>query len=73
MLGLTFNNKGDYDLIQENDLVDVVGLKQLEPGKPVEIRLHHSDGTTDSFPANHTGQYMKFSVKGTSTHTQLLA
>lgn len=54
MLGLTFQNKEDYDLVREGDLIDIVGLKELAPGKPVEIRLQHPDGTTDSFNANHT-------------------
>ena len=54
MLGLTFQNKEDYDLIREDDLIDVLGLKELEPGKSLEIRLNHSDGSTDSFLANHT-------------------
>jgi len=54
MLGLTFQNKEDYDLVQEGDLVDVIGLKELAPGKPLEIVLHHSDGSSHSFPANHT-------------------
>jgi aconitate hydratase len=54
MLGLTFQNKSDYDLIREDDLIDVLGLKDLEPGMPLEIRLRHSDGSTDSFPALHT-------------------
>jgi aconitate hydratase len=35
-------------------VVDVLGLVSLEPGKPLEIILHHSDGTTDSFLANHS-------------------
>jgi len=54
MLGLTFQNKEDYDLVQEGDLVDVLGLNELESGKPVEICLHHADGNTDRFKANHT-------------------
>jgi aconitate hydratase len=54
MLGLTFQNKDDYDLIREDDLIDVIGLKDLKPGKALEIRLQHSDGTIDSFKANHT-------------------
>ena len=41
MLGLTFNDKTDYDLVREDDQVDVLGLTSLEPGKPLEIRLHH--------------------------------
>jgi aconitate hydratase len=54
MLALTFQNKDDYDLVQEGDVVDIVGLKDLAPGKAVEIWLHHSDGSSHSFKANHT-------------------
>ncbi len=54
MLGLTFSHKEDYDLVREDDLIDVVGLKHLEPGKPVKIILRHSDGTSETFKANHT-------------------
>ncbi len=54
MLGLTFQNKKDYDLVREGDLIDIVGLKELAPGKPVEIRLQHTDGSTELFMANHT-------------------
>ena len=54
ILALTFRNSGDYDLVREDDTIDVLGLKQLEPGKPVEIRLHHADGSTDSFMADHS-------------------
>ena len=54
MLGLTFHNKEDYELVREGDLVDVLGLTELAPGKPLEIVLHHSDGSSDRFLANHT-------------------
>jgi len=54
LLGLTFENKSDYDLVREDDRIDVLGLKTLEPGKPLEIKLHHSDGSTHTFLANHT-------------------
>ena len=54
LLGLTFDNKESYELIREKDVIDVKGLKHLAPGKPVEIKLHHNDGTCDSFRANHT-------------------
>mgnify|MGYP001555223085 CR=1 FL=1 len=54
MLGLTFENKQDYELVQEGDLVDVLGLTELAPGKPLEIVLHNSDGSSDRFLANHT-------------------
>jgi aconitate hydratase len=54
MLGLTFANKEDYDRIREDDLIDVTGLNAFAPGKPLQVVLHHTDGTTDTFEANHT-------------------
>jgi aconitate hydratase len=54
MLGLTFHDKDDYDLVREGDLIDINGIKELAPGKPVEIVLNHTDGTTDRFLADHT-------------------
>ncbi len=54
MLGLTFSNKDDYNLVREKDVIDVLGLKQLTPGTSLEIRLLHNDGTTHTFKANHT-------------------
>jgi aconitate hydratase len=54
MLALTFANKADYDKIQENDTIDIVGLTSFAPEKPLEIVLHHSDGTTDNIAANHS-------------------
>ncbi|TAF43243.1 MAG: aconitate hydratase [Sphingobacteriales bacterium] len=54
MLGLTFANPADYDKVQENDTIDIVGLTTFAPGKPLSIVLHHEDGTSESFDANHT-------------------
>lgn len=54
MLALTFANKADYDLIEEGDTVDIIGLTEFAPGKPLQIRLHHTDGDTDLITVNHT-------------------
>ena len=54
LLGVTFANKEDYNKIQEDDTIDILGLKTFAEGKPLEVRLLHSDGTTDSFLVNHT-------------------
>ncbi len=54
MLALTFANKADYDKIQEDDTIDIVGLTDFQPGKPLKVVLHHGDGCTDSFEVNHT-------------------
>ena len=54
MLALTFADKSDYDKIQEDDIIDINGLTNFMPGQPLEIVLHHSDGSTDSILANHS-------------------
>ena len=54
MLGLTFANKDDYNKIQENDTIDIIGLTEFAPGKPLTLVLHHADGTTEDILANHT-------------------
>lgn len=54
MLALTFANKDDYDKIQENDQIDILGLTTFAEGKPLTIALHHEDGTTEQFEVNHT-------------------
>lgn len=54
MLALTFANPADYDKIQENDTIDIVGLTSFAPGKPLGIVLHHADGSSDQFEVNHT-------------------
>jgi len=54
MLALTFANKNDYDKIAENDTIDIIGLTEFEPGKPLTIVLHHADGSSEAIIANHT-------------------
>jgi len=54
MLALTFNDKSDYEKIQEDDSVDVIGLTSFAPGTPLTLVFTHVDGTSDSVVANHT-------------------
>lgn len=54
MLGLTFADKADYDKIQEDDTIDIVGLTEFAPGKQLTIILHHADGSLEEFNVNHT-------------------
>jgi aconitate hydratase len=54
MLGLTFADKNDYNKVQEDDVIDIVGLTSFAPDKPLTIVLNHSDGSTDSITVNHT-------------------
>ncbi len=54
MLGLTFADKDDYDKILEDDTIDILGLTDFAPNKPLTLVLHHSDGSQDQIIVNHT-------------------
>ena len=54
MLGITFQNEADYDLIQEDDLFNFVDLGNFTPEMPLTIEVLHSDGSKDVIMANHT-------------------
>jgi aconitate hydratase len=54
MLALTFANEADYDKIQEDDVIDIKGLTTFAPNVPLEIVLHHADGSSESIMANHS-------------------
>ncbi len=54
MLALTFDNKEDYDKVQEDDNIDIVGLTDFAPGKSLMVVLNHKDGSADSIIVNHT-------------------
>jgi len=54
LLALTFAKPEDYDRIRETDRIDLVGLAKITPGKPVECRIKHADGTQETLYLNHT-------------------
>ncbi len=54
MLALTFANKEDYDKIQEDDTLDIVGLQTFSPGNPLKMVARHHDGSADEIVLNHT-------------------
>jgi aconitate hydratase len=54
MLALTFDNKEDYDKVQEDDLIDITGLNTFTPGKQLTMVLNHKDGNVDLVKLNHT-------------------
>lgn len=54
MLALTFAHKNDWEKVREDDKISIRGLKVFAPGTPLTVVLHHADGTTESFEANHT-------------------
>merc|ERR1740128_1026696 len=54
MLPLTFTDTADYDKIQPSDKISLHGLAELTPGKAVDCVIPHADGSTESFPLNHS-------------------
>lgn len=54
MLALTFVEKDDYNKIQENDSIDIVGLTTFAPNEPLTVVLNHQDGTSEQIQVNHT-------------------
>ncbi|CAB3229748.1 unnamed protein product [Arctia plantaginis] len=54
MLPLTFANASDYDKVQPNDKISLLGLSNLSPGQPVDCELKHADGKTEIIKLNHS-------------------
>jgi len=54
MLGLTFDNEADYDLILADDTFNFTDLADFTPGKQLNLEVVHADGSTDNIKLNHT-------------------
>ena len=54
ILALTFANKEDYNKIEEDDIIDIIGLTDFAPNKPFIGIFHHSNGKKDEIKLNHT-------------------
>jgi aconitate hydratase len=54
MLPLTFADPADYDRLQEDDLVSILGLTDFQPGVALTMVAKHKDGSEDRITLNHT-------------------
>jgi aconitate hydratase len=54
MLGLTFANKDDYNKIEEDDTIDILGLTEFALGKQLHLVLHHNTGGYEIIKVNHS-------------------
>eukprot|EP00803_Ostreobium_quekettii_P009599 evm.model.scf_279.7 EVM.evm.TU.scf_279.7 scf_279:67517-77749(-) len=54
MLPLTFADPADYDKVAPSDKIAILGLKDFTPGKPLTLEGKRVDGSTYTFPVNHT-------------------
>ena len=54
MLALTFKEKSDYELIQENDIFKFLDLDKFCEEKPLSLSMNHEDGSRDIIKCMHT-------------------
>ena len=68
ILPMTFANPADYDQIEQEDRISVVGLNNLAPGVPVDIVIQKKDGKEVKIQANHsmTEQQIKWFKAGSA-------
>lgn len=54
VLPLTFVNEADYDLIEQGDIIDLIGLTTLNPGSHVKAIVKHVDGSSIEVDLQHS-------------------
>lgn len=54
VLPFTFADPADYDKVQEDDRVSVLGLASLAPGSTQTVVLQHGDGREDKIKVRHS-------------------
>ncbi|KAI7870575.1 aconitate hydratase [Spinellus fusiger] len=54
VLPLTFDNESDWEKISGGDLIETVGVKELAPGKPVQLIVTGENGKQITIQAKHT-------------------
>ncbi len=54
VLALTFIDPADYDRIGEEDRLDILGLPEFAPGKPLTLHIRHKDGSVHEAKVNHS-------------------
>ncbi|CAI4639279.1 CPI_1c_G0037310.mRNA.1.CDS.1 [Saccharomyces cerevisiae] len=54
LLPLNFKNPADYDKINPDDRIDILGLAELAPGKPITMRVHPKNGKPWDAVLTHT-------------------
>ena len=54
ILPLTFENKDDYDLIEQEDKITIENLEEIAPDASINIRIEKTDGETKDIKASHS-------------------
>jgi aconitate hydratase len=68
VLPLTFADPADYDRVDADDRLSVMGLAGLAPGRPVTVTLKKKDGRTVQIRTNHslTGEHIDWFKAGSA-------
>ena len=61
VLALTFENSNDYGKIRELDRISIVGLSNIQQGKPLTCYIEHEDGTKEKIKLKHS--YNNFQIE----------
>ncbi len=54
VLALTFENVDDYEKINEDDKISIIGLENFSPESYFECELNHSDSTSEKISLKHS-------------------
>jgi aconitate hydratase len=54
VLPLTFVERADFDKVEEDDHISVLGLDKIAPGSVHPVVLHHAGGREDRIQARHS-------------------
>ena len=54
MLALNFADKNDYNKIEEDDVISIIGLTEFAPNKSLGVLLQHKSGTQETIVVNHS-------------------
>ena len=54
VLPLTFNDKSDYEKINQKDKITIENLENIKPGEPINILITKEDGSTFDIVALHS-------------------
>ncbi len=54
VLPMTFADPAEYDLVQEADKIDLLGIEKIAPGSVITGVFHHEDGSVSEIALNHS-------------------
>ena len=74
VLPLTFNDKSDYEKINQKDKITIENLENIKPGEPINILITKEDGSTFDIVALHSlsAEQIKWFFSGSALNLSLI-